>query len=400
VKIGLVIPTLKGGGAERLAVVLSESLTKQGHIINLIVLDNSSQSYRTDCNVTDLNIVNSSSIITRILNIFKRLIRLNQVFLIQKNEVVISFMTHANFYTSLLSRQHDFKLVSTLHNYNSDKVIDGYFSYRMIQNFIFKNSVFIVCVSDEIKRKYVNLFPSLKDKFIRIYNPFTPKTNAPKDSLYERIKSFKADSILVVNTGRLEHQKGQWLLIDAFKRLLDLNYKVKLIIFGEGSLRSILSNLVDEFSITEHVLLIGHVEDPYLYYDLCDLFIMTSIYEGLPIALLEAMASGLPIISTDCLAGPAEILNPENISLYDLDEVRIEKKYGLLTHTPINNYDVMINMAENEDIIREIVKKTRTLLENQDLLIHYRNQSSIRSRDFSINSIKDLWSKLIFEKLT
>jgi len=398
-KIGFVISTLNGGGAERVAVVMSDWFLKKGYDIKLIVFDNSNQEYKTNCEVIDLNIGKATSRSGRVLNIFRRIIKLNLALSKEKIDVVISFMAPANFYAGLLKKIHNYQLIITLHNYNDDSNIDGYLSYSFIQKFITKSSDFVVCVSDEIKSKYVRLFPDFKEKIITIHNPYTPKVSSPNSDFYQRIQQFKSDSRLIINTGRLEHQKGQWLLIHAIKRLIDLNYNFKLIIFGEVKLRNLLTEIAHELSISEHIFFIGYVEDPFLYYELGDLFIMTSIYEGLPVAILEAMSNGLPVVSTDCIAGPCEILNPQKVFLYEKDEMLFDNKYGLLTQTPVKNYDIEINLAKNEHIVRELVEKSVMLLNDETLLNYYKKQSIIRSGDFNIQSIFLSWSKLVLDKI-
>lgn len=397
-KIGFVISTLRGGGAERVAVVLSDWFLKEGHIIKIIVFDNSKQDYTTECEVIDLNITSGMSRLARVLNIFKRIVRLNSLFSKEKYDLIISSMSQANFYASLLSKFYHYHLISTIHNYNNDGSIDGYLGDDFIQRFIVKNSLTVVCVSNEIRLKYIRLFPEFEKKIITIYNPFTPKVTFRNENLYQQIRRFKSDSKLIINTGRLEHQKGQWLLIHAIKKLIDLNNNIKLVVFGEGKLRNLLLDIVDELQISEHVMFMGYVKEPYAYYELGELFVMTSIYEGLPVAILEAMANGLPIISTDCKAGPCEILNPRQVSLYDKDENKVMEKYGLLTHTPINNYNIEENLVLNEFIVKELVEKTLILLDNERLRLYYSKQSKLRSEDFNIQLIFSKWSEFIFKQ--
>ena len=113
---------------------------------------------------------------------------------------------------------------------------------------------------------------------------------------------------VIIAIGRLSEQKNFSLLLQSFAKVLE-STKARLIIFGEGPLRSDLENLVKELNLQDAVLLPGVVANPYNYLNNADLFVLSSNYEGLPNALVEALACGCPVVSTDCQSGPREILD-------------------------------------------------------------------------------------------
>ena len=112
---------------------------------------------------------------------------------------------------------------------------------------------------------------------------------------------------IVVAVGRLTQQKDFSTLLRAFAKARVLR-PMKLIILGEGELRSELESLVGQLNLQNDVSLPGFVENPFAYVSRSDLFVLSSLFEGLPTVLIEAMAVGTPVVAADCPSGPQEIL--------------------------------------------------------------------------------------------
>ncbi len=112
---------------------------------------------------------------------------------------------------------------------------------------------------------------------------------------------------VLMGIGRLERQKDFPTLIRAFA-LLRQERPARLMILGEGTGRDELEALVRELGVTGDVAMPGFVNNPYAYLKRAATFVLSSIYEGLPTVLIEALALGTPVVSTDCKSGPREIL--------------------------------------------------------------------------------------------
>lgn len=112
---------------------------------------------------------------------------------------------------------------------------------------------------------------------------------------------------VVLSIGRLSRQKNYPLLIRAFARLAGES-DVRLVILGEGEDREALEALVAELGLEDRVDLPGFVDNPYAYLARSALFVLSSDWEGLPSVVIEALAVGCPVVSTDCPSGPREIL--------------------------------------------------------------------------------------------
>jgi glycosyltransferase involved in cell wall biosynthesis len=122
----------------------------------------------------------------------------------------------------------------------------------------------------------------------------------------------------------LKPQKNFGMLLDAFKKVAEKT-NARLLILGTGQLQHELEIRIGELSLEGQAFLGGHVDDTASWYETADLFVLSSDYEGFGNVLVEALAAGLPIVSTDCPSGPAEILD--------------NGEYGMLV--PVGDADAM-----------------------------------------------------------
>ena len=138
---------------------------------------------------------------------------------------------------------------------------------------------------------------------------------------------FKKNYLNLINIGRLEDQKDHLTLLKAIK-IVNERIKVKLLIIGNGKNQGELNNYINENNLNSNVKILNNINNPFPYLCRSDLFILTSIFEGLPNVLLEAVTLKKFVISTNCSTGPSEIL--------------LNGKGGILV--PIKNHG---KMAEN-----------------------------------------------------
>lgn len=172
----------------------------------------------------------------------------------------------------------------------------------------YRQSNGIVAVSDSVASDLNKSTQISRTAIKTIYNPVVDK------SLYEMADEpldhpwFRPEAApLILAAGRLISQKDFRTLIHAFA-LVRSKRQARLVILGEGRLRSELESLVKELGIEADVELPGFVDNPYKYMSRASVFALTSLYEGLPGVLTQALACGCPVVSTDCPGGSAEIL--------------------------------------------------------------------------------------------
>lgn len=154
----------------------------------------------------------------------------------------------------------------------------------------------------------------LKREAIRtIYNPVVTEALLAKS--HERVNHpwfVAGQPPVILGVGRLTRQKDFSNLIRAFVRVRR-HTTARLLILGEGEDRSKLEALANESEFASDIAMPGFVENPYAYMRLARVFVLSSLWEGLPTVLIEALACGTSVVSTDCPSGPAEILGDESL---------------------------------------------------------------------------------------
>ena len=166
----------------------------------------------------------------------------------------------------------------------------------------------IATVSEGIKKDLSRVAPHLESKISVAYNPvvdqdiFDKAKEPVSHPWFERM-----DEPVILGVGRLTQQKNFDLLLRAFAKVCTVR-AARLIILGDGNQRENLEHRIEALEIKDRVDLHGFVSNPYAYMANASLFVLSSVFEGLPTVLIEALACGCPVVSTDCPNGPQEIL--------------------------------------------------------------------------------------------
>ena len=146
-----------------------------------------------------------------------------------------------------------------------------------------------------------------------------------------------------------------------------------------GNLKEELQKYIKELSLNDKVYLLGKKENPFAYISKTDCFVFASNHEGFPNVLVEALACGLPVITTDCKSGPREILSPKSdIEVQLKDKIELSD-YGILT--PIKNVD---KLQETMSLI----------ISDESLRKNYQDKAKHRANDFRIGKIIKEYEKV------
>lgn len=140
-----------------------------------------------------------------------------------------------------------------------------------------------------------------------IYNPIDLPESVAETAA--AVDAWGGASPRIISAGSFKSEKNHDLLIRAFARVVATAPHARLIILGEGALRPKLQALGKELGVADKLILPGFQIDPWPYYAGADLFVLSSDYEGMSLVIVEALHAGLRVVSTDCVAGPAELLD-------------------------------------------------------------------------------------------
>ncbi len=371
--IMVLIYHLRNGGAERVASNLCDELSKKYNVI--LVTCEKPTDYDYPCGVERIVVDEMRA------KYFKFFDTVNQIKNIKKKYHIthtISFTAQMN-YLNVMSRVRDTTIIS-IRNFISLAENDNTPKNIYMNKLSIKYADKITVVSKVLGRDLINNFGAKESKIYPIYN-FVDKEKIDK-SLNEK-DNIKLSKNTIITVGRLNNQKGHINLIRSFKYVVDEIRGAKLIILGQGPLEDKIKSEIKKLHLEKNVKLIGYQKNPYLYMKNSSLFVLSSFYEGMPNVVLEAMYTGLPVISTDCKSGPREILAPNSDLNNEIDNMSLEE-YGVLV--PV------LNNKKYERIMGEAIIE---LLKDSKLRDNYSKKSKKRIKDFSKEKMMEDWNKVL-----
>ncbi len=166
----------------------------------------------------------------------------------------------------------------------------------------------VVTVSEGVKKDLVVDFRVPEQNVEVIYNPLEIEKNQQLAQEKVTEHPWFTDNIpIIINAGRLSGEKGQKYLLEAFK-IVRQQVNCRLVILGQGGKEQELKELVVDLGLVNDVAFLGFQKNPFKFIAKANVFVLSSLWEGFPVVLLEAMACGIPVISTDCPSGPNEII--------------------------------------------------------------------------------------------
>lgn len=355
---------MASGGAERVVSILLNELKDKFNLT--LVLMNDTILYKVPNDLKIIYLENSNPVENGMKKLFKiPFLGLKYKKICQENniDISLSFMARAN-YINTISKTLGNKPKVIISERAMPSLQYKYGLKGFINRFLIKQ---LYPKSDAIIANSLGNSLDLTNNFN--INKVTTINNPLNIEQIEKLSNedVKLDNseFKFITIGRLDSGKNHQLIIKSMQ-----NINAKLYIIGDGILKKTIKNQIKELNLEKKVFLLGHQENPYKYLAKADCFIFSSNHEGFPNVLIEALACGLPIISTDCQSGPREILAPTTDIEFQLKNDIEESKYGILT--PINdetNLRKAIHIMMNDNKLRDSYKqkaKRRTNCFNKD----------------------------------
>ena len=359
IKIFFLIPSLRGGGAEKIILNIVKNINLKKFNPTLILISNEGE-YTIPKNIKVINIDKKRAryAIPKLVKIIKN----------NKPDIVLSSVVQSGIILSI-AKKFIFKnkpiIVHRVANFFSN--INIPFPSKILYKKTLKSFDSIISVSDEMKED-LEKNTKLKSKQIQtIYNPIDLKKIDIKsnEEIEEKFISNSKNKI-ILGVGSLTKQKGFKYLIKACEQIVKNRRNTYLVILGKGKKREELTELIKKLKIEDKVKLLGFKNNPYKYMKRANVFVLPSLWEGLPGVLIEAMACGTPVISTSCQSGPKEILKNEKygilIPIKDHKQMRKEIKSLLNKDRKAEKMGKMAKKRVKKFNLKKQVKKYETKL--------------------------------------
>jgi glycosyltransferase involved in cell wall biosynthesis len=358
-----VIPSLVQGGAEKVITNVITHLDEEKYDLHLALFEKKGPYLRQIPDYVKVYDLKKKSR----YSFLKLILRLKRLFRKLRPNTVVSFLSYTNVVVHLAKFMTGcrFNLVTSvqtnlsLETSNSKLRRIRYFLYK----FLFNHADSIVVPSAGVKQDLEAEFNIIKSKIKIIYTPIDLKKIMILKE--EEVKDLRIkDNSFLFTLGRLTKAKGHPYLLRAYSRINE-EIQEKFVILGRGQEEERLKSLVNELGIREHVIFLGYQKNAYKFINKASVFVLSSLWEGFPNVLLEAMACGVPVISTDCASGPSEIIT--------------NGKNGIL-----------VPPADEEALAEAMLK----LLKNKNLRKNFSARGKRRAQDFRMEKILPQYEEL------
>ena len=333
-RILFAIPTLAGGGAERVVSVLSDALVELGYEVAILLEKRVDNEYSINPKVKiylfDEDYSRNKG------NKFSRMIQRKKIYrrvlTDYKPDYVIPFLVGLVRELYFITKKMNIKIIGTLRNNPKECS----YIYRKIQDYVLENCTSVYLQTEE-QRKFIT--QKANQKAFCVSNPVNNEVLLANKKIDGKTKITK-----FITCGRLNKQKNHIMMIEAFLKLHRDYPETTLEIYGEGPERDKISQKIHEENAEKYIFLMGRTNN--IVDTLCnaDAFIFSSDYEGMPNALMEAMAIGLPCISTDCPTGPKELIGNNERGILTSIGDSTEFYYAMISF--VEDYKYAINLGE------------------------------------------------------
>ena len=307
-KIALFLGALHGGGAQRVMIHIATGLVERGVKVDLVLANARGEyMYNLPDNINVINL-NSGRVLYSIYGLAKYLRK-------ERPYSLLSTVAHANLAAIIASKLARVKtrlfirVENTISKSSADDRDIKSTILKLLIRHIYSWADGVISPSSGVANDLISNL-KLQDSLLHvIYNPVSSSLIAQK--IHEKVNHpwFDASDVpVVVAVGRLTKQKDFISLVQAMS-IVNRKVIARLVILGEGEMRTELESMIKKLGLEDSVSLPGFVDNPYAYMARSSVFVLSSLWEGLPNTLIEAMAVGIPVVATNCESGPDEVLS-------------------------------------------------------------------------------------------
>ena len=396
-KILLVISSLGVGGAQRAASNLTMDFPDDWEI-DILVNSVKKIEYPYRGNLLTLGFEGQndmSSLIFHVRLLCRRVIRLRRLKKMGKYDACISFMDSANVANILSGNKHTKVIgsVRTSVHKCGEMSLKYRYTIKPLIKMLYNKADAVVAVSSGVRRELMELGVK-EEKVITIENGYNlslmkQQANEPWDEKDGLLTGKK----IVVTAGRLSEEKAHWHLIRAFCNVSKKEKDAVLLILGTGPLENYLKQIAVKNGISDKVIFMGFVHNPYKYIAKADMFVMPSLFEGYPNAMAEAICLGVPCVASDFHTGAREMLAPELVDNKKEIDAVYPAQYGILV--PLCSGTQYEGKEELESAEIKMADAITMLLEDEEKKKNYSVKSVERSKDLGIECAVQKWIQLI-----
>jgi len=306
-KISILLPDLRGGGAERIRIVLAHEFARAGHEVEFVLMQARGElleEARQSFYVVDLALPRARALPFALARYLRR----------RRPDAQLAAMWPLTVIAPIAARLsgHRCKVLVSEHGILSAQYRDWGRRHRAALRASmavgYRLAGHRVGVSSGVAADIATLSGMRRDAFDVIHNPVPPRPEPSGQAIRDAEALWSGPKgARIITVGTMKTVKNHPLLLRAFA-LLD-RPEARLMFVGEGAGRDALLSLAKELGVADRVILAGFQSDPTPFYQTTDVFVLSSDYEGFGNVIVEALAQGLPVVSTDCPSGPAEILD-------------------------------------------------------------------------------------------
>ncbi len=376
-KVMLISPMLHQGGFERICVMTARLLQIEYEVVIVVFSMEDIAFDISGLKVIDLNLKAQTGKIGKMINVFKRCRALTRLQKEMGTDISYSFGMTANI-ANALSRGAK-KKITACHSFEEIKS-------RFYMRLIGRGSDKVLCCSKKMADLVEETYAL--SNVTALWNPCDIEgiLDQSRKEADEDIAFWTSEDTVLVSMGREDDIKGFWHLLKVFRRVYENNQNTKLAIIGDGDF-SQYEKLAGELGIEGRVLFAGLKKNPFPYLKASDFYILTSLSEGLPNALVEALVLSLPVISVNCLSGPAEILH-EDFKTAEEKKSVFMADFGIITPVLDPEKDMQVRWEEEgkvklEHSEEQLAQAITDVIKDAETAQKYRMGALKRAENFS-----------------